>query len=1018
MRALPAFLLFCLAAVLVAQPAPVLIDTIPPAVEISVPAGSFNRFISVEFKTSEPATVYYTLDNSAPTEQSLRFSGVLSLSEEGSVVLRYMAIDLVGNRSKEYRQEYLFDTQAPRLMISPPSGKFGNALQVKVTSTEQAEIYYTLDNTLPTIQSPPYRNALNIAASCTLKAVGLDRLGNMSEVVSAAYRIDTRVPVVNISPEAGIYNKPTKVVFSAPPDVKVFYSLDEFASLISYSVYTGPLLLKSGQTVISFFGENGVGTRSDPGKRVYIVDMSPPKVDAITKDMGDRRGVMVRANEKAAFYYTLDGSPPSDKSIPYKGPIYIPKKGVVLLRVYARDAAGNASDDFQQKFSYDVTPPRLSASPAPGLYNRPLTVRITANEPVRIFYTLDNTVPTDESPVFSDSLDLTREGRTVLTFFGVDNGDNRSELQSLVYNVDKTPPNVRPRIQRNPENKEFTISFTLAPDERLLYTTDGSDPGPMSREYRGEFNVAPGTTVKYTAADAAGNRIEVRTITEVVVPNVVATPAGGVFNRVTRVQLVANLPGRIFYRTESKRQEKGDFLEYADPIMLNANGLYKIEFYSTDMADNQSSIREESYLVDLFPPEIEVYTTRNPVESTIIVNFQASENATIYYTVDGSNPFSSPTAQIIGNKYFRSRDKIVFKHAAKDLQITFLGEDVAGNRSELYQFDINLPTVVANPPGGQYNRILNVALTTYNEATVYFTLDGSAPTEYSPIYRNPVPVTRNTIVKYFAIDGFGYRGKTGESRYVIDLPPRPEFEVLSDSLIEGLKVFYSAAPTVDEESDSGTLQFQWDLNGDGKWDTEWGSDPKASAMYRTPGVRRVALRARDPSGQIAAAEKNVNILKNCPRDMVSLNEGERAYCMDRYEYPNVKGALPMTGVTWVEAEMRCRSMGKELCTQSEWRTACRGRAGGAYPYGADYAPDSCNTATRALSGAGKFPGCGSDQGIYDLTGNAWEWVADRRDGYNLIAGGNYYYGKNARCDATFTNLLSKTDPAIGFRCCK
>ncbi|OGS37219.1 MAG: hypothetical protein A2293_15185 [Elusimicrobia bacterium RIFOXYB2_FULL_49_7] len=925
---------------------------------------------------------------------------------------------MVGNRSPEYVQKYFFDTQAPRLSVTPGSGKFGNAIQVKILSSEPADIFYTLDNALPTRQSIPYRNAIAMTVSCTLKVIGIDPFGNSGDVVSAAYTIDTRIPVAAIFPEGGIFNKTTRVTFSVSEGARAFYSFDEFAPLSVYTPYTGPILLKPGQTIISYFAENDVGTRSNLMKKIFIVDMFSPKVDALAKDLGDKRGVILRANEKATFFYTLNGSPPSDKSKLYTGPIFIPKKGTVQLRVFARDMAGNTSDDFSQKFSYDVTPPTVTLASPGGVYNRPIIIQLIPNEPSRIFYTLDNTIPTETSPVYSDPFSLTREGKTVLTFFALDEGDNRSELYSVVYTLDQTPPTAKPKIERSVENKQFIISFTLQDDERLFYTLDGSDPLPNSPAYRQPLSVPAGTVLKYVAVDAAGNRTEVRTVSEIILPSVVATPTGGIFNRVTKVQLVANLPGRVYYRMESKRQGKGDFLEYMAPLVLNANGLYKLEYYSADQQGNQSVIHEESYLIDLFPPEIDVYTTRNPIESTITVHFQCSENATLYYTLDGSNPMVSPTASIIGNKYFRSKDKVVFKRAAEDVQMSFVGEDLAGNRSPLYQFDINLPTVMASPSGGEYNRILNVTLLTYNQATIYYTLDGTAPTERSSVYRQPIPVTKNAVFRYFAIDGFGYRGRIGESRYAIDLPPRPDFEVLSDTLMEGVPVVFDASRSVDEESDFSALLFQWNFTGDTLVKGAWSAVPRDTVVFRTPGVRRVTLHVKDAGGQTAFIVKRVSLRKDCSQDMVALTDGDRAFCMDRYEYPNIQDRLPLTGVTWVEAVMRCRNLGKNLCTYSEWEAACRGSRENEYPYGNAYRRERCNVESDRLLPAGTLTNCQSEEGVYDLTGNAWEWLEDRKDGYNRIVGGNYRYGRNARCEATFPNLLSSTDSTIGFRCCK
>jgi hypothetical protein len=1002
---------------LFAQPAGVTIDTIPPQVKINYPSGTYNKLITISFKTNESAAIFYTLDDAPPTEKAFKYSGLLTLSKEGETILRFFAVDLVGNKSKEYKNVYFLDTRAPDLNISPFGGKFGQSVKVQIQPNEASDIYFTLDNSVPTTSSISYKMPFSVTNTCTLKVLAVDKAGNTSDIIRAFFVIDKNIPVVNVSHEGGLSNKPIRIRLNAASGISIFYSLDEFAPLSSYTPYTQPLKLKPGQTILSYYGKNQVGTYSDVLKKVYIYDRFPPKVNAISKDLGTKWAIILRSNERASLFYTLDGSLPSEKSTPYKGTIYIPKKGVATLKVFAKDLAGNIKDDFSQKFSFDTTPPKLMTNPKPGLYNKPIKITIRANEKTKIFYTLNNTMPTKESAVYSRPISLTKDGKTVLTFFGLDEGDNQSKLFSVIYTVDLTPPAVQPRIERDTSNKKFTVTFVHDEHDRIYYTTNGSEPSFASKKYSGPFTVFAGQSVKYFAVDLAGNKTRVIDLTEIALPRVTAKPGGGIFNRVTRVSLVSNLPGKIFYRLESKRYEKGDFLEYLSPIALKINGLYKIEYYCLNRQGNMSTINEETYFIDLFPPEIKIFTRRNPFDSTIIVNFQASENLTIYYTLDGTNPFASPTAKVIGNKYFLSKDKITLKQTA-DVKITFLGEDIAGNRSELYQFDINLPTVIPNPPAGNYNKILNVNLTTYNEATIYYTKDGSTPSDRSPIYRNPIPVTKNTILKYFAVDRHGYRGKIAGSRYTIDLPPRPDFVVENPLVIEGTRLTFNAATTVDEESDPASLLFKWDFDGDGKWDTKFSADPKSATTFKLPGIKNVSLIAKDNAGLTATLTKKINVVKDCPNDMIPFNSGQQAFCIDKYEYPNRKSAVPLTDVTWVQAVMRCRNAGKNLCSFSEWKAACAGKQQRDYPYGNVYEKNKCNTETSVLALAGTNDQCKNKAGVYDLTGNAWEWILDRKDGYNIIIGGNFFYGKNARCDASFHNLISNKNQGIGFRCCK
>ena len=61
----------------------------------------------------------------------------------------------------------------------------------------------------------------------------------------------------------------------------------------------------------------------------------------------------------------------------------------------------------------------------------------------------------------------------------------------------------------------------------------------------------------------------------------------------------------------------------------------------------------------------------------------------------------------------------------------------------------------------------------------------------------------------------------------------------------------------------------------------------------------------------------------------------------------------------------------------------------AYPYGGRYNENRCPAKEPALSRSGRFPACRSYYGLYDMTGNLWEWTATPAPNpdFFMVAGG-------------------------------
>jgi formylglycine-generating enzyme required for sulfatase activity len=150
------------------------------------------------------------------------------------------------------------------------------------------------------------------------------------------------------------------------------------------------------------------------------------------------------------------------------------------------------------------------------------------------------------------------------------------------------------------------------------------------------------------------------------------------------------------------------------------------------------------------------------------------------------------------------------------------------------------------------------------------------------------------------------------------------------------------------------------------------------------------------------------------------------YCVDIYEFPNERGKMPTTNVSWSRAKKACERVGKRLCTELEWEHACKGPGDARFPYGNSYDGAYCNVGegadeSRKPGPTGVYPRCRSGFGAVDMAGNVAEWTSSswgRAVPDKVIKGGAADQGAfMSRCAARTNETADGRQPNLGFRCC-
>ena len=486
-------------------------------------------------------------------------------------------------------------------------------------------------------------------------------------------------------------------------DAAIYYTMDGSDPTPQSNRYIAPFPLKQNGTVKAIAVEAG----SEATSYTAELTVDSYQVEMPTVEFADLKVYISCATPEAKIYYTLDGTIPTEKSLLYTEPFS--QQSNCTVRVIAKRNGYNDSKD--TTFNIDVT--NLTCTPARFSSNNREVSITTLTSDAQIYYTLDGTVPTTQSLLYSEPVRPTLNG--TIRAIVVRSGYVNSEVTEFTVDWLKAE---KPTFSF--ADGQLTINCTTE-GTTIYYTIGGDIPTEQSSVYTSALMLADNAMVK---AIAIADRLNASDVAEYM-PNKCVTP---ILSREGDVVAVKNgTQGATVYFTVDGTRPTGSSQQVENGLIVPThNGTITAIALKDDALDSETV----TFTVDWLKADTPVLSFSDG-RLTMSCN---TPGATIYYVIGEGTPLLSYTQPIM------LTDNRTVTAVAKAQNL--LDSEIATYNPNT--FTCESVTVSFN------GRDLQLSCAT-DGASIRYTMDGTQPGSNSPLYTGSLTISDLVTVKAIAM---------------------------------------------------------------------------------------------------------------------------------------------------------------------------------------------------------------------------------------------------------------------------
>ena len=265
--------------------------------KVEAPVVTLDGFYVTMSCSTPDARIYYTLDGTTPTEESIRYSRELTMSNTCTI----KAIAVKENWNNSLVVMNVFEKE-PNTIADPQFKRSGNVMTITTaTTTEGTVIYYTLDGTEPSAEDMVYTAPVQLTENCILKAVALNDKLFPSGIVTYDvdwFKVDTPVMTVDGN---------TLIITCSTPDAVIYYDFESSPTSTS-SVYTGAIPLTDNRMVFAMAVKKNFHDSE-------VASVAPDVFACVSPTFSyNGRYLQIQAGEGMTVHYTTDGTKPTETS--------------------------------------------------------------------------------------------------------------------------------------------------------------------------------------------------------------------------------------------------------------------------------------------------------------------------------------------------------------------------------------------------------------------------------------------------------------------------------------------------------------------------------------------------------------------------------------------------------------------------------------------------------------------------------------------------------------------------------
>ena len=173
---------------------------LPP--EFNKEGGVYNELISITMQGNTDGFIYYTMDGSTPTTNSLVYEFPIPL-ESGDYTIRALFVNMHGVASEVITKTYYISLSAPEEpVVNLDSGTFHEPQFIEIYHNDDTKIFYTLDGSVPTSKSNRYTEPIEMPYGVSnFSIVAINDDGLASPIVKRTYQMYIQA---NFTPELAI----------------------------------------------------------------------------------------------------------------------------------------------------------------------------------------------------------------------------------------------------------------------------------------------------------------------------------------------------------------------------------------------------------------------------------------------------------------------------------------------------------------------------------------------------------------------------------------------------------------------------------------------------------------------------------------------------------------------------------------------------------------------------------------------------------------------------------------------